>query len=559
MDETEATSAELPRWAVPLGLLGVVVGVALRLYWVWLLPFNDAPDEYCHYAMVLLMRTDHRLPTMADVPARVPVSYPALPQIGYFPCAATLFAVKPYEPGAFRAARVGNVLVGALTLAGAFIAAILYFPRRPEIAVAATWGMALHPQLVFLNSYVNNDSSMVLTCTLLWLIWGWIGASGMTLRNAVALGVCCGVALMTKTNSVSVAAAGLPVLAMEIRRGKLPLCVLAACVTLLTCAPWFAWSYAKHGVFTGVEVHRQWWLDHLKSMGIKQGFLTEENFPAFAVDTWKSYWAAFGYCSTLLKEWQYHVVSIAAGAAFGLLASRGRHLGLGSRWLVLSTMPLGIALAFGLHAAHSANFGLTPQGRYMLSVEWPTMALIAAGFSLMWTGPIAKHGGTVLFVLFSIWLQSVAIDVEKVSNRYRQPDRRARCRLASYSCAPLGEHGRCISEQFHPSENSETTFVNGVYRWTGKPGTRTLSLDTQLVGRYFVLWIRPDKGLGNTYSLVASGPGSPPITIPFRPIAVGVCDYQFDLLPFSGSEVHLELRVEGDQELDLEIYQVLSR
>lgn len=563
MEENPPT---VPLWALVLGIAGVVVGAALRLYWVFLLPYNDAPDEYCHYPMVLLMRSEQRLPTMADVPDRVPASYPALPPFGYLPCVVTAFALDPSHPEAFRAARLGNVVVGTLTLAAGFAATLLYFPGWPQIAVATVWVMALHPQLAFLNAYVNNDSSMVLACTLVWLTWGWIGRRGFSPGQALLLGLLCGVALLTKTNSLSTILAGAPVLALQLYQGRFKECCLAGVTAAAVCAPWLLWSHWHHGSWTGVEVHRQWWFDHLAAQGIQQGFLNTENFGDFAVNSWNSFWASFGYCSTLLADWQYYLITLVAGIGLAMVVSKGDRLafaadtaGTLSQTAMLLTIPIGIALAVAAHIWHSLQFGLAPQGRYVMGAEWAVAAALAAGFALLWSGRISRHMGTIALVAFFAWLHWSAVEVEKTSNRYWQPDRRARCRLLAYAGSVPGVPGNCQPKQWH-ADQSSLNWEQNIARWRGEPaeGGHILTADLlDVPQRYVVLWMRAISGFGNEFRLRAVRSGAQPVEIPFHPMSLGLCEYRFDLRQLVGEgPVRLEFFAQGTQPIDLEIHQM---
>ena len=115
----------------------------------------------------------------------------------------------------------------------------------------------------------------------------------------------------------------------------------------------------------------------------------------------------------------------------------------------------GNRLRLGAHLFHSARFGFTPQGRYVLAATWPVLVVIAAG----WMRMGGSGWRTVLTSLIPILLlfdsQDSAMTLEKNSNRFMQKDRRARVLLMGLADDPPGR----LTEKLPPLE-----FV-GPARW----------------------------------------------------------------------------------------------
>lgn len=563
--EDETVGPNLPLWVKILGLSAIVTGFGFRLYWSLILPFNDAPDEYCHYAMVHYIRTEAALPTMAEVPTRIPVSYPALPPLGYLPCAVTLAFVDPRAPGAFYFARLGNVLVGTATLVAALWAGLWMFPRRPEIGIVTTWAMALHPQLVFLNAYVNNDSSMVLGCTVLWWLWSKVARVGLGTFLSTTIGAIAGLTMLTKTNAMPGVLAGIPIIWHELTQRRWRPTLILGLTAGAVCVPWIWWSSVHHHSWSGVEIHRQWWFEHLAKQGIVQGFLNSSNAGEFALGTWQSYWGVFGYCSTFLKEWQYELITMVMGIAVGSVISQWKHVlratgltdGSRQRGLFLG-LAIGLTLSIAAHVLHSAKFGLSAQGRYLFAAEWLIQLILSAGFVLLFRRRLLL--GPLLLGLFCIWLQAESIDAEKGSNRVRMPDRRVRCRLQSFAGPVPYERGQCIAEQLESKQSTVATDY-GIAKWRGDGSAWLLGMlkSTDSSPRYVHLQLRPVSGFGNRWTL-AVAQGGVEERFPFTLNALGLCEYRFDLQR-AGIDLKqpctFRLEVEGDAfEVDVHRWEI---
>lgn len=469
-DARTAAGRLVGHWALAAAL---VVGGALRIHWAMLLPYNGGPDEAHHFPMVEYVRSERRPPTMADVPGRVPVSYPALPPVGYLPCALACAFSSPDDPLLFRTARFGNVVVGLLTLLVAFRATRLLVRGNPIVANLVVWILALHPQLVFLHAYVNNDASAVFAATAIWWLCVRTSRSNPTVYAAAALGALAGIALLCKLNTIGVALAGLSFAMYQLRAAAARPIVIAGAltVTLASCgvviAPWIAWSLSQHGSFWGADIHRHWWIAHVAEIGEGQPLLSGDNLSLFVASTWKSLWASFGYCTVWLDDVHYLALTSLCGFAVGAVwRSRdaiAAAIGDGDvyrGYSVIASMLMGTFLVAASHVAHSASFGLAPQGRYLMPAIWPIVTTLALGFIPVGTqgqrksgflDPLARRTPRVLraavapgfVVLLLAWCCWSSADKTRKSLRVRQPDRRVRADVVAYRTPWPSRHGFC--------------------------------------------------------------------------------------------------------------------
>lgn len=452
-----------------LALAAVVVGAWLRLHWASHIPYNDAPDEYCHYPMAAFLAREWRPPTMADVPHRIPVCYPSLPPLGYLPAALPLLAFPPDHPEIHWFARLGNVAVGTLAIVFAYRAARRMVHGIPFFAAVVAWLFALHPQLVFLSAYVNNDASLVLATTLLWYLWIRVAQEPLTTPLLVALGVTSGLALLCKSNAMGLVLAGAGVLigkAWTPRRAGKPstsrALLLPFAAAAATCLPWMAWSFAHHRSFWGFDVCREWWHAFIAERRIELEFLGKHNWDVFVLGTWRSFWACFGYWSTWLSPLDYELITLVCGLGLGALAARWRGLEEGA-WGILALFVGGGALTLASHVSNSFYLGFSPQGRYLAPLVLPLLLTVALGFASMTAARWWRLGWGPALVVGMAILHQRAWNAERGSNVVAQPTRAAKATLLAHVAELPGTGGYC-APTLAALGGAELTFEDGQYR-----------------------------------------------------------------------------------------------
>lgn len=524
------------------------VALALRVYWAFLLPFNDAPDEFCHFPMAAYLAQHGRPPTMADVPDLIPVSYPAMCPVGYVPSALATAVVGVDHPWAYLAARLANALLGASTVGLIFLAVRTLTPGWPAPAHAAAWLAALHPQLIFVSAYVNNDAAMLLVVAALWIAWFRLargeGAS-RSLIGWVAAGGLAGLAILCKPNAAGVVLAGAPIAALHVMGGlrrraaasRLVGPLVAAAAAAAVCLPWCAWNWRRHGSLLGLDVHREWWLAHTRSADVRQGYLTLDNLADFLAGSWETFWGCFGYATTRLTRLDYLLVALAVGAAAGALAARFNDPRLRKGWseearrrAAWAAAAAGFLFTWLAHAYHSAEFGMSAQGRYVLPAALPVLAACAVGASLLGSG--RGWGGVAIVAVFA-WVEWSAVDVEQFSNRIPQPDRRVRARLMAVQMdlpgiqeyrggAPelVGEGGVA-----HDREGWRIDAAAGSFVRLGPPVPARRLGGVILVQR----WLGGSDRDGMLRLRSLESPREILARIPYRDARTGLCSYRFDL------------------------------
>ncbi|MGL5097045.1 MAG: glycosyltransferase family 39 protein, partial [Planctomycetia bacterium] len=443
----------------------------------------------------------------------------------------------------------------AATVWVAFLTALRLFPKRPWRAVTAAAVVAFHPQMVCLSSCVNNDAGMTLAAALLWLFAVRVAYDGVGPRLGAAIGATAAVALLCKSNAAA-AVLGVAVVGCgralqhpgERRRTALAVAT-AAGVGLLASAPWLAWSWFQHGSLLGVDVHRDWWFAFLHRHGVKQDFLTFENAPWFIDFTWRSFWGGFGYCQTWLSGKSFLWIgrtSVAAG--LGLIA-RGcfprtgalRRRGDG---VIAAAFLGGTAAAVALHASHSVEFGLAPQGRYLFSALIPI--LFAYTFGLAWF--LESIGRRSLFCLIGAvtaaagmaWIEADAIKAERRSNRVAQIDPQVRAELLGYGGAPMYSRGDA-PDRHVVGEGSTADDRGALLACLGENAGVVLYRGPGVSGLVVEMECREGSPGGSRLVARSLGQEGGERTLPFQQLGRGFFRYRFDLSGVVDSGAGVEL------------------
>jgi hypothetical protein len=413
-------------------IAAILVGVALRVIWALILPYNDAPDEYCHWPMVAYLAEHHHPPTMKDVPSPIPVSYPAMSSIGYIIPAIGAAIVGEDEPNAYLAARFAQALLGSLFLWLTYRASADAFPGDSLISLIVVWLASLHPQLVFSFAYVNNDASMLTVSAGLWWVVMRIARQGFRPSLGGWAAGLFALAILCKTNAIGLAILFLPILFLMLIDGpysrRRSVATMVASFVLVTL-PWWVFSLYHHRSLYGFDVHAHWWRNYILEKNIPQGFLTFDQLGTFLVDTWESSWASFGYTSVQIESVAYLLATSLAAMALGLLIARPRMIATRvSLFLVAGFVGVWIA-----HIYHSMTVGMAAQGRYVLPATFSVLMLLAAGTQAIGRSTVSRTWAGLGVVLIVGWFQYLSYHAEEKSNRILQPDRRVRARLVAFS------------------------------------------------------------------------------------------------------------------------------
>lgn len=373
-----------------------------RLPWVFMLPMSEAPDEFAHYWVIKFLKEHMCLPTAQDVQAGgASAVYGSLPQLGYIPHLIMSFGL-PEEHLAI-AERLGSLFGGMIMLFAAYKIGAILFSKNRLAALALPAAIVCHPQIVFIHSYANNDStSSALASLIIWLAILTV-KEGVRFKTILAMGALSGWLAVTKYSGLAVLpAAAFAVISSLIVNGSSPALaagsILAA--TLLAAALSCWWFIQNNQQYPGDPLGTQ---TMYKSWA--QTFNRELNYylsPSHIIKdhrwwrmTFFSYWGLFGYMNKYLWRPVYFVyLGLVISAGLGFLRALWHSLKRTqpSRRTVIIWVSLLLTYVINIVSmiwASTKNLG-GPQGRYLITSEIPIMALIIGGFTL-WEGKTAKY------------------------------------------------------------------------------------------------------------------------------------------------------------------------
>lgn len=362
----------------------------VRLAWLCIIPVAEAPDENTHLWVAEFLAAHFRLPSAAEVALAAPLSvYGSLPQLGYLPH-AFFICLAPADQH-LLAARLGSLVCGILTSCLALRLGDGVFPGNPLARRCLAALVIFHPQLVFVNSYVNSDSTTAMLSSVILVLCVGMLRRGPALTACALGGLASAWLVLSKYSGAAVVPVFflcLPLSAWLNGTRVLPALAMMACFIVsaaVGCLWWFARNHAEFaGDTLGTRTMYRMWAS-------AYGRQLEFNLPVWSVlfehRWWRfmffSFWGLFGYMNRFIWRPLYFVYLAFSGlAALGWLAPLVKR----AKWLkpdasACCFLLMAAAVAANLAAmlwSSSRNLG-GPQGRYLFASELPVACLIVGG------------------------------------------------------------------------------------------------------------------------------------------------------------------------------------
>ncbi len=383
-------------------LLIIFVYFLIRLPWLFSVPMAEAPDEFSHYWVFRFVAEHMRLPSAAEVATGGPSGvYGSLPQLGYVP---HVIVCKIVPIGDLSlVGRFGSLFAGLVAVVAAYFIGQEIF-NAGVIALSLPLMLLFHPQLVFINSYSNSDTTTCALTSVILYLCVRILKFGITGRKALLLGFLLGWTALTKYSGVAIFPATLVALsaAFYIHRVSLAqviqyLFIVGGTVSA-TCGWWFLHSMQEfHGDLLGTKTMRETWArTYNRPLEFHMPVSHVIKDQVFWSTVHDSFWGVFGYMTRFMWSQIYYtylaflLLAIAGGAGVVVSKLRGLHLNLvnmkanreqliaPSIWWTFAILAFVNIAAMVVGA--SMNLG-GAQGRYLLPSEIALIALLLAGLS----------------------------------------------------------------------------------------------------------------------------------------------------------------------------------
>lgn len=421
----------LYKWTVA----AVIVGHLLLSAWYSAVnPLGEAPDEADHWAYIVYLAREHRLP---EGPAITQSKHPPLyhataalvaslaqpdfsflranPDVTVGPVTAatgpnffihTTLEDAPWREGALalHLVRLWSVLLSTLAVAATFGLLSVAFPGRIWVAIGGTGVLAFLPEFAFIGGSANNDSAAALFGTL--ALWGGLAIyrAGGRWRSGWWTPLALGLGLLTKVST----AALWPVVCIPVALGVMqngrarPRYVLTTGLQVflpaaLIAAPWFLRNWVLYGDPTGMALARQ-------TVDLRSTPWTLADFAWLLKGWFLSFWGKFGGAGQLpMAGWIYGLVVVLSLLALAGILAWSICRGPREESLPVGLLALAIAAtAFGMWRYSLVALG-TDQGRLLYPAAAALTGLFAYGL-LAWLPPPRAGAASGLLVLGSLAL-----------------------------------------------------------------------------------------------------------------------------------------------------------
>lgn len=384
----------LPRISLA-ALLAAYFALAVASSFVTRLRYG--PDEPAHFVYVREIATHFRMPELAhritpDISSRA--SHEAHQPPLYYALAAMPYAVArglgADTDAIWRILRIFTALIGAAWVYCLYRFAREVFGQRRCAAVLAAACVGLLPSAVYIGGVVNNDALGNATfAAAMWLMLKCVRRDAIGRKDALAIGLVCGLAMLAKPQGVfvlpTVVAASLVIRwhSGRVAQASLVNAGLAIAVALVLASPWFIRNQITYGSPVLQSLYNPgpgWSLSAV-------WFATVHLFRFF----WTPYWlvAPFVkgdiYTRLLLAFCLVSAVGVAAR-----IRRREPDCGLEGRADIWALMALPTVLIYVFLLRHTlvVDMGALQQGRLLLPAAGIVGAGIVAGLGALI--PLAK-------------------------------------------------------------------------------------------------------------------------------------------------------------------------
>ncbi|MBI4726209.1 hypothetical protein HY768_03120 [candidate division TA06 bacterium] len=393
-----------------------LLGLALRLSFVFAVPPFAGPDEQCHYDYVKHLVENKTLP--ADIYQDAHYEYFQAPL--YYLTLTPLYALAEGQSPAFRLylLRLFNFLLAAAILWLAYLILGRTFPGADSLIAGGLAFAAWHPVYARNSVCINNDNLAALISAVLLYFLTNKDLIRKQFNKYAAIGLLWGLGVLAKTSLLAVAPlifysanqdGGTEPFKVKGRKGAV-LFLLASAIAVMTCGFWLIRNQALYGNLMGMGPY---WPRPQAPFSL-----------AFQAATLKHNWVSFWRCFNVAGEsgiWEifkYGWLLFTVGAWIGwskLLGSK-RNLLYGNVGLCLSAVLfLAFYVAGWLYGTiYGKGFHGFFEGRFLFAVMIPAGALFAYGMESIvpdvlkkyiwaaWSLLLALNAGLLLLAMLKV-------------------------------------------------------------------------------------------------------------------------------------------------------------
>ena len=417
----------------------------VSLLWAALIPYDQAPDEFDHFASARFIAEHNRFPVFDQEPDFIHTtcssptgpcftSYAAYPGLNYAISAGFMklqhaFTGEPYA-NLYFAARLTSVFSIALYVFFLWKTAQLLLENQLARVTALMVG-AFIPQVTFIGGYVNADAfSLAASAAVIYLSVRLLH-DGFSRPLALYSGVALGFLALARANywplfGLFGVAWAFAVFRAWREDGAARRVLFSSVATVAIAAAIGGWWYIRNFQLYGDPLGFDTLQDAFDAAGPLRQSPADQGAtftsllfddPVWRKFTFRSFWGVFGYMTVFLNSRIYvliQAVLVVAGAgliiaAHKALSEHGRKVwqwGTSWAWLMLVILVPTVVL---LSVWTSLYNDFQPQGRYLYAALIPVILLASRGLHSLWENRVYQQtvtlfvgGGMVLLNLYAL-------------------------------------------------------------------------------------------------------------------------------------------------------------
>ncbi len=393
------------------------------LFWAWVIPFNNAPDEGMRFTICQYIYQYGALPRgdAAEIRNSIwGISYGFTPILSYMVCAVFM------KLGVFVAGEAGIVvsvrLVSILFSMGTAFFTIKTARRifAEPYAKVLTAAVLFLPEFIFISSYVNNDAFGLFTVA--WTIYNMLDAKDKRwrLKNCCLLGISIGLCLLSYYNCYGVILVALLYSVAAVFedhtidskwRFILTRILWVAVFAALVAGWWFVRNAILYdGDFLGLRASQicgeQYALDGYKPSQRATPYNLGQSLKHMLIDRkWlyssaRSYIASFDYQTLWLPAFMYLWIGgiYLIGLVGNFVRPKQELLLISGKRIFYFCMVLMCLITVGLSLYYSFFIDMQAQGRYCLPMCLPLGILVIGG----WQKLLSRFPGMVQRLMLAV-------------------------------------------------------------------------------------------------------------------------------------------------------------
>jgi len=437
--------SKLNRWKVLIFLNAIYLAAGMA--WIWLIPYNNAPDENTHFLYsVEFIIQHHRLPVWGvdDVERfrHALSSYNQMPALNYVLCAAGAgIGKKMFGLEEYLGARMISLVWGIVFLNFLFLA-VREICGNEKHALIVSAAIALIPQVFFSFCYVNSDAHSLAIAAVVGYALARFMRGQLTSEcrgracacpsvseraptsgaptsskfpdlNTIFLGAAIGLLFSAKYNYYIYFPCIAVVLLLAVWRRVVSwriiekLIVASIVLSAIISGFWFIRNYILYGnplpILKGEEFFKAIAMSrevHPVNHGLTIASLKWLFDQGFIKSTFDSFFAVFGYLDVGFHRSVYTILEFAVLATctffvVDLLRARDRSIE-----LAFAGLAAMVGLIIAMHAWACLTFDYQAQGRYNFTI------LVPIAFFMGWaiTRQVSLRKHVVFFLILMSWL-----------------------------------------------------------------------------------------------------------------------------------------------------------